>query len=230
MTDRTLAPYDAVMLNYSGPRWGEAAEKALENFVRSGRGLVVVNSGSWPFHGFPLLEDDHSMTDVTEPPWDEFPRMLGGRWAQEAPATCHAPRHSYTVTITDKEHPITKGLGDSFKTNDELYHNMRMLPEAHVLATAWDDPNNTWPENARNNPVARTWESWIIDPDFGKPTGNHEPTLWTVAYGRGRVFHTTLGLDVEAMQYAGFQATLLRGTEWACSGRVTLTSTDLSSS
>lgn len=43
-----------------------------------------------------------------------------------------------------------------------------------------------------------------------------------IRYGKGRVFHTTLGHDVAAMQCVGFIVTLQRGAEWAATGRVTL--------
>jgi uncharacterized protein len=46
--------------------------------------------------------------------------------------------------------------------------------------------------------------------------------LWTVDYGKGRVFVTALGHDPEAMKSAGFIATLARGTEWAATGAVTI--------
>jgi type 1 glutamine amidotransferase len=47
--------------------------------------------------------------------------------------------------------------------------------------------------------------------------------LMTIRYGRGRIFHTTLGHDLEAMQSVGFIVTLQRGTEWAATGKVTQT-------
>jgi type 1 glutamine amidotransferase len=42
--------------------------------------------------------------------------------------------------------------------------------------------------------------------------------IWTVAYGKGRVFHTPMGHDLTAMRCNGFIATLRRGTEWAATG------------
>jgi type 1 glutamine amidotransferase len=45
--------------------------------------------------------------------------------------------------------------------------------------------------------------------------------LMTVAYGKGRVFHTTMGHDVAALSCVGFIATFQRGTEWAATGKVT---------
>ena len=53
-------------------------------------------------------------------------------------------------------------------------------------------------------------------------TGEHEPMIWTVSYGKGRVFHTPMGHDLEAMRCVGFIATLQRGTEWAATGEVTI--------
>src|SRR5271166_6322325 len=41
----TLAPYDAVLVNYYGARpnlrWGDSTDNALLNFVRGGKGLVL---------------------------------------------------------------------------------------------------------------------------------------------------------------------------------------------
>jgi type 1 glutamine amidotransferase len=45
--------------------------------------------------------------------------------------------------------------------------------------------------------------------------------LMTLNYGKGRVFHTTLGHDVNALSSVDFVVTLQRGTEWAATGAVT---------
>ena len=64
MSGETLAAYDVVVLDYNGPRWGAGAESALEEFVRSGKGLVVVHGASWAFNGLPVLADGHVPTDL----------------------------------------------------------------------------------------------------------------------------------------------------------------------
>jgi type 1 glutamine amidotransferase len=42
-----------------------------------------------------------------------------------------------------------------------------------------------------------------------------------LTYGKGRIFHTTLGHDPAAMACVGFMTTLARGAEWAATGKVT---------
>ena len=60
-----------------------------------------------------------------------------------------------------------------------------------------------------------------------KGSGREEPLVFTVQYGKGRVFHIMLGHcgdsleDNPAMQCAGFQTLLLRGSEWCAKGKVT---------
>jgi len=80
---------------------------------------------------------------------------------------------------------------------DELYIKLRgPAKNMAVLATAYADPAK-------------------------KGTGEHEPILFTVCYGKGRVFHTVLGHGPEQLRCVGFIVTFLRGTEWAATGRVT---------
>ena len=43
--------------------------------------------------------------------------------------------------------------------------------------------------------------------------------LRALRYGRGRIFHTTLGHDAAAMECVGFITTFLRGCEWAATGK-----------
>jgi type 1 glutamine amidotransferase len=54
-------------------------------------------------------------------------------------------------------------------------------------------------------------------------TGEHEPMLITVRYGRGRTFQTMMGDGPPGMACVGFWVTLQRGAEWATTGTVTST-------
>lgn len=191
----TLAPYDAVVLNYSDekldiPSWSPGARNALLTYVRSGKGVVV-------YH--------HSAASFQD--WEEFEKLAGCVW--RTTQSHHAPVHDYQVDIRDYEHPITRGLTSFQAKTDELYAGLKCRPasEFHVLATGFDDHFLYLPK-----------------PHDPPPTGpsRDEPLLWTVNYGSGRVFATMLGNDMRAVHTPGFIATFVRGTEWAATGGVTI--------
>jgi type 1 glutamine amidotransferase len=197
----TLKPYDLVVLNYQDRgnrpelRWGDRADKALVDFVNSGKGLVVYHFSMAAFDG-----------------WTEYEKMSAANWRPNYGH--HSAPHNYVVDIKDQEHPITKGLKLSFpQANDELYSNLRWQPAGsyHVLATAYDDHALY----AASRTDARA-------PQPLEGTGANEPMLWTVDYGKGRVFTTALGHDVEQVQTPVFTTTFARGAEWAATGKVTL--------
>lgn len=198
----TLAPYDVVVLNYyerARPelRWGDRTDAALADYVRSGKGLVIYHFAVASFDG-----------------WGEFEKMAAGMWAPAKGYGHHSARHDFVVDIEDPEHPITKGLKTNLpETNDELYANLRWGPSGsfHVLATANDD--HALYKASRTD--ARTPQPLIGD-------AAHEPVLWTVNYGNGRVFVTVLGHDAAVVQTPTFSTTFARGTEWAATGSVTL--------
>ena len=62
---------------------------------------------------------------------------------------------------------------------------------------------------------------YSTDPAKKKGTGEHEPILFTIRYGKGRVFHTGLGHGPEQLRCVGFIFTFQRGTQWAATGQVT---------
>jgi len=87
----------------------------------------------------------------------------------------------------------------------------------NLLACA-DEKNELWSISASKEvTVLATAHSTASN----RGTNEEEPMLMTIRYGKGRVFHTTLGHDVPAMECVGFIATLQRGTEWAATGKVT---------
>src|SRR5262249_5544458 len=128
--------------------------------------------------------------------WDkEFEKVIAGGWRKQG---YHGKRHEFSVTSRQTDHPITKGLPKEFAhANDELYQNSVMFPDSVVLATAFSDAA----KDAKN-------------------TGKHEPVVWVSHYGKGRVCENVLGHDVAAMKSPGFQTLLIRGVEWAATGKV----------
>src|SRR6202043_1612202 len=65
-----------------------------------------------------------------------------------------------------------------------------------------------------NHPITKGLPSVWMHP-------GDELQLMALRYGKGRVFHTTLGHDVSALSSVDFVVTFQRGTEWAATGRVT---------
>lgn len=201
-----FSKYTLVVSNFgwNAAGWPEATRKAFEDYVSKGGGFAVVHAA-----------------DNSWPDWPEFNKMIGiGGWGdrneKDGPyiyvdaagktvrdtspgkAGRHGPQNEFQVTIRDKEHPITKGIPDFWMhSKDECYSHLRGPAEnVTILATAADTPAL-------------------------KKAGRNEPTLMSIAYGEGRVFHTTLGHDTEAFEGVGFITTFLRGCEWAATGKVT---------
>ena len=196
----TLAPYDVLIDDHCGPRWPEVTEKAIEAFVRSGRGLVIVHAANYPFVGLVVLGANQTRTTITEPVWEEWKRMVGPFWVdKDGVRTSHGARYSFKLKWTDPEHPILKGLDEDYYATDEFYTKFGYQPgvKVNVIATAYDDPKY-------------------------RGTGKEEPVLMTLQYGQGRVFHTVLGHDITALVEPAFMVPFVRGTEWAATGKVTL--------
>jgi len=199
-----FADYDVVVSNYNGDPWGPEANADFERYVRAGGGVVIYHAAD---NAFPDWKDYSEMIAVGG--WAARSTGKNGvmvRWrdgnavTDSTPKSCgnHGARLPFLVTIRDREHPITKGLPAAWiHAADELYDSLcGPAQNLTVLGTAHSEPQN-------------------------HGTGEEEPMLMTIRYGKGRIFHTTLGHDVAAMQCAGFITTLTRGAEWAATGAVT---------
>ena len=204
-----FSKYDLICLDYNGDSWVEETQQNFVDFIKNGGGLVV-------FHA----------SDNSFPKWKEFNRIIGvGGWrdrnelngpilyldeniikkdSSSGVGGAHGKQHEYIVYNRKPNHPILKGLPSSWlHSKDELYHSLRGPAEQlTVLATAEQDKV-----------------------DGG--SGRQEPVLMTINYGKGKVFHTTLGHvgknsdNLDAILCEGFITTLLRGSEWAVTGNVT---------
>ena len=201
--------YDVVVLDYNGDRWSAETDSAFLQYVRNGGGVVVYHAA------------DNAFAD-----WDEFNRIIalggwegrnekhgpycywddGGLVLDETPGNggSHGQQREYAMHCRNAEHPITKGLPDNWMHGkDEMYDSMR------------------GPANIKD-----LLYSGKAEKETGG-SGKEEPLVFTVDYGKARIFHIMLGHcgptmeDNPAMQCAGFQTLLLRGAEWAATGKVT---------
>ncbi len=203
-----LTKYEVVLSNYNGDPWGAAFNKALETALKEGKiGLVIIHAANNAFGG-----------------WAEWNKMIGLGWRGkdfgdrvtvddngkvvrtpkgEGPDAGHGPQHEFKVIVRDSEHPVTQGMPKEWMhAKDELYHGQRGPAEnMHILATAYSAPEQ-------------------------KGTSAHEPMIWWIPYGKGRVFTTVMGHamgnDITAIRCIGFQTVMTRGCEWAATEKVTL--------
>jgi len=195
--------YQAIVMNYDGPSWPVELRAQFEQYMADGGGLVIVHAADNAFPDWPAYNE---MTGIGG--WRNRDEQAGPYWywengkvvadASPGPAGEHGARLPFQVITRNPDHPIMKGLpGVWLHANDELYGKLRGPGKnITVLATAHSDPKN-------------------------KGTGLDEPMLMVLRYGKGRIFHTTLGHDVFALSCVGFMTTFQRGTEWVATGRVT---------
>ncbi|MFY9256071.1 MAG: ThuA domain-containing protein [Fuerstiella sp.] len=193
----------AVVINNFGhgaAPWPTATQEAFEKYISEGGAMVVVHAA-----------------DNSFPEWPAYNEMIGlggwgGRSEKSGPYVYtndkgdiirdtspgkggnHGAQWEFPVVIRDKDHPITNGMPvEWLHAKDELYDQLR--------------------GPAKNMEILATAESQV--------TNRHEPMIFTVKYGKGRIFHTPMGHAEYSVECVGFIATLQRGAEWAATGKVT---------
>ena len=203
-----FSKYRLVVLDYNGDSWSEKTNNAFVEYVKNGGGVVIYHAA-----------------DNSFPSWKEYNEMTGlGGWGDRNQKSgpyvyykndqlvtdtsagiggTHGKRREFIVRTRITDHPITKGLPSRWlHGTDELYSLLRgPSKNMQILATAF------------------------ADSAAGGGTMRDEPMLMTITYGKGRIFHTTMGHADEgggpSMQCVGFITTLQRGAEWAVTGDVT---------
>lgn len=117
-----LRGFDAILLDYNGPRWGEPAESNFLTAVRTGLGVSVVHAANNAFPG-----------------WQAYESMVCHCWRE---GTGHGRFHPFDVRVEDRSHPITRTLPDLVAHPDELYHRLMHMHDCGFdqIASAFSDP------------------------------------------------------------------------------------------
>lgn len=119
----------------------------------------------------------------------EFQFMVGGQWVAHPGNII-----DYTVQVTDKKDPVTKGLSD-FAMHSEQYY-MHVDPNVKVLATTRFNDEHA---------------SWI--------GGSVMPVVWKKYYGEGRVFYSSLGHVMADFKVPEALEIMQRGIRWAAESK-----------
>jgi type 1 glutamine amidotransferase len=203
-----FSDYDVVIQNYNdingGPPWPREVQEAFEKFVRSGGGVYVWHSGNNAFADWPAYNEIIGMG------W----RKKEYGWALavddagniirippgEGQGTGHGKRFDALINRLG-DHPIHQGLPRRWTAADiEVYYYVRGPAENVDVLSYAREP--------------KTQMNWPIE--------------WTVKYGEGRVYTSTLGHvwkgDVQpvTLRDAGAQTLLIRALQWLAKRPVTL--------
>lgn len=203
-----FSAYDVVVLDYNGDRWPAETDTAFMEYVRKGGGVIVYHAADNAFAG-----------------WEEFNKVIAlGGWegrdeksgpyyylvdgqpvldSAPGPGGSHGEQREFPMNARNAKHPIVKGLPEVWMhAQDEMYDRMR------------------GPANIKD----LLYSGFAIESRGG--SGREEPLVFTVDYGKARIFHIMIGHcgptaeENPAMQCTGFQTLLLRGAEWAATGKV----------
>lgn len=204
-----FAKNDVIISDYNGPMWPDAIKARFVEYVRNGGGVVIVHGANNAFNG-----------------WKEYEAMCGLLWRDnnfgtalhlddslneitlpkgDGPGASHGKVHPYQITSRDKENPIFKDMPQVWMhADDELYHGQRGSSEnLHLLATAFSSKESNG-------------------------TGFHEPMVWWIPFGKGRVLSMMPGHlwsgqgHPNAYDCVGFRTLLQRAVEWTATGKVTI--------
>jgi uncharacterized protein len=197
--------FDVLICNYNGDLWPVEVREAFVEYVRGGGGVVIVHAANNAFANWPEYNEIIGLGgwEGRNERWGPYVRWRDGEIVYDTTpgiGGSHGSQHEFVVETRAPDHPIMRGLPPRWMhAQDELYAELRgPARNLTVLATAYSAPETGG-------------------------TGEHEPMLITVRYGKGRTFQTMMGDGSPGMACVGFWVTLQRGAEWAATGTVTLT-------
>lgn len=170
-----LKQYDVLMLEQVQVEKGnppDFVKEGIVQFLQGGGGLVVSH---------------FAVANMQE--WRDSIHLLSAMWVSGK--STHGPYHEFRVDIKDEGHPIVEGV-KPFTTTDELYYNLLMRPDVHVIATANEEL-------------------------FGCTIA--EPMLLTYYVYNARCVYFALGHDANSCLLPEFRKIVAQSIEWAACRR-----------
>lgn len=179
-----------------GPQWPRRVEQALEDYVNQGGGLYVFHSANNAF-----------------PHWAEYNRMIGLGWRNKD--------FGAAITVDDGGHPVRIPTGEGEKTSHGKRVNALLTrigdhPVHAGFPRQWIAADIEIYRYARGPAENLTVLSYAKD----EKTGLNFPIEWTVQFGKGRVYNSTMGHvwhgqeNPEGIRCAGFQTLMPRVLLW----------------
>ncbi len=109
-------------------------------------------------------------------------------------SSAHGPQEPISITVEDKENPISKSIIDWTTTKEELYNNVQIFPTAKALARGKQTVK-------QRDGTAKDVESVVV---------------WLNRYGDTRVFSTTVGHNSATVSDTRYLDLVTRGLLWSC--------------
>ena len=159
---------DVIIMNHcfksaEGVLTEDQKSKLLE-FVRKGKGVVAIHASYYSF-----------------PEWEQCREIYGAKFIKHDEVDI-----MLEVRVTDRAHPVTKGLPEYFEVHSELYQSTPLGADCHLLAVARE-----------------------------KGTETEYPSVWTRKYGDGRIVTILPAHWPDAYRSKAFQELIVQSVNWA---------------
>lgn len=172
ITKEQLDNYDIVLFYTTGdlPFQPEVRDYLFNEWVKKkGHGFIGTHSAADTYHNY-------------QPYWE----MIGGTFNGHP----WNAGDKVTITVHDKEHPVSRPWGDEFEITDEIYQFKNWQPEkVHVLMSL----------NMGKTKLKKPY---------------HVPIAWVKNYGDGKVMHMSLGHREDVWTNEKYMQSLLGGIKW----------------
>ena len=222
-TSARAADKSVRVLIFSGQNnhdWKATTPKLKSILADSGRFAVEVTD-----HPEQCTAETFARCDVIVCNWNAWGKVAVTNWPPATRAAFldfvrrgggHVVVHAGGSTFYDwaEYQQIAAASWDLAKTSHGAPHEFTVQPDADHPVTRGVAPFQTKDE---------LWLKPGVHPTAKViATGDGQPLVMTTAFGRGRCLALLLGHSADFMETPGFQTLLLRATEWAATGKVTI--------